>query len=109
MCQCRFQVGGIPRAEIAQFQSAIRCHRGHLAENSPLICRSRPFFWWAESSFLHRECVEQQLGASCSELNAVSPQVCRAALVKLSHRAKLLREVSQQRLGSRLRLLSRHP
>jgi hypothetical protein len=46
-------------------------------------------------------------GASCSKLNAVLPQVCRAALVRLPHRAKLLLQVRQYRLALRLRLLSR--
>jgi hypothetical protein len=41
-------------------------------------------------------------------LHAVLLQVCRAVLVRLSHRAKLLPEVRQHRLAARLRLLSPH-
>ncbi len=94
VCQCRFQVGGIPRAEIAQFQSAIRC-RLRLAS-----------FCLAESPLRGRECLEMPWGAFYLELNAVLPQVGRAALVRLPHRAMLLLQVRQYRLASRLRLLS---
>jgi hypothetical protein len=103
VCQYHFRVDGIARAEIAQFQSAIRCRRGHPAENSPLTCRSRLFSWWAESSFLRRECLEKRSGASCSALNA---PVCHAALVRLSRPAKLSLEVRHYRLVAHLHLLS---
>jgi len=95
VCQCRFQVGGIPRVEIAQFQTAIRC-RLRLAS-----------FCLAESPFRGRECLEMPWGESHLELNAVLPQVCRAALLRLPHRAKLLLQVRQYPLALRLRLLSR--
>jgi hypothetical protein len=39
------------------------------------------------------------------ELRAVLPPLCRAVLVRFSHRAKLLPEVRQHRLAARLRLL----
>ena len=88
VCQCRFQVAGIPRAEIAQFPSAIRC-RLRLAS-----------FCLAESPFRGRESLEMPWGAPHhSELNA--------ALVKLPHGAKLLLQVRRYRLALRLRLLSR--
>jgi len=92
VCQCRVQVGGIPPAEIVRFQSAIRC-RLRLSS-----------FCSAESPFRGRDCWEIPWAASYSQLNAVLPQVCRAALVRLSHRAKLLRQVNQHRLAARLRL-----
>jgi hypothetical protein len=105
--QCRFHPGGLLQVETARFQSAILCRRGHPEENSPLTCLPRLFFWSAEWSFLRRECLAQQWDASCSELNAVLPQVCRAALVRLSPPAKLSLEVRHYHQAARLRLLSR--
>jgi hypothetical protein len=93
VCQCRFQVGAIPRAEIAQFQGAIRC-RFRLAS-----------FCLAGSPFRDRG-REYLVPSYLLELHAVLPQLYRAALVRLSHQAKPLLEVRHYRLAAHLRPLS---
>jgi hypothetical protein len=95
---CRLQVGGIaPLAEIVRFQGAIRCR----------LCLSS--FCSAESPFRGRDCLAMPWAASYSQLNAVLPQVCRAALVRFARRAKMFLQVRQHRLAERLRLLSQRP
>jgi hypothetical protein len=64
------------------------------------------FFCSAEFPFRGRDCLKVPWAASYSQLNAVLPQVWRAALVRLSHRSKLLLQVRHHRLAARLRLLS---
>jgi hypothetical protein len=86
--QCRFQVGAISRTEIVRSQGAIRC-RLRLASFCSAEIRSR-----ARVFVVTRQRVSYLL-----RLHAVLPRVCRAAVVKFSHPAKPLREVSQQRLG----------